>query len=62
MIEFYKRDVDRTLLRRNLALSPTERVRNLMALQELAEEARRAGASLNGERAAVVNERDRFPH
>ena len=47
VIEFYKRGIDRTLLRANLRRSPTERVRNLIALQELAEEARRAGAALN---------------
>lgn len=43
VIEAYKRDVDRTLLRQNLRRSVAERVANLMALQELAEEARRAG-------------------
>ncbi|HEX9691967.1 MAG TPA: hypothetical protein VGA22_07705 [Gemmatimonadales bacterium] len=41
--EAYKRDVDRSLLRENLKKTPTERVRALMALQRLAEEARRAG-------------------
>jgi hypothetical protein len=43
VVEAYKKDVDRSLLRRNLALSVTERVANLIALQRLAEEARRAG-------------------
>lgn len=43
LVEAYKRDVDRTLLRQNLRRSATERVENLMALQELAAEARRAG-------------------
>ena len=43
VIEAYKRDVDRTLLDENLRRSVDERVRNLMALQRLAEEARRAG-------------------
>ena len=43
VIEAYKRDVDRTLLRQNLRRSATERVENLIALQQLAEEARRAG-------------------
>ena len=42
VIEAYKRDVDRTLLRQNLRRSLTERVENLIALQRLAEEARRA--------------------
>ena len=43
MVEAYKRHVDRTLLRQNLRRSVTERVDNLIALQELAAEARRAG-------------------
>ena len=43
MVEAYKRDVDRTLLRQNLRRSVTERVENLIALQQLAAEARRAG-------------------
>ena len=43
VVEAYKRHIDRTLLRQNLQRSVEERVRNLMALQELAAEARRAG-------------------
>lgn len=43
VIEAYKRDIDRTLLRQNLRRSVTERVANLIALQRLAVEARRAG-------------------
>lgn len=43
VIEAYKEYVDRSLLRQNLRRSPTERVRNLMALQRLAAEAHRAG-------------------
>ena len=43
VVEAYKRDVDRTLLRQNLRRSVTERVENLIALQALAAEARRAG-------------------
>ena len=43
VIEAYKRHVDRTLLRQNLRRSATERVANLIALQRLALEARRAG-------------------
>ena len=39
----YKRDVDRTLLRENLRRTVQQRVENLMALQQLASEARRAG-------------------
>jgi hypothetical protein len=41
VIEAYKRDIDRTLLRENLRKTPEERVRALMALQRFAEEALR---------------------
>lgn len=43
VIEFYKKDVDVTLLRENLKLSVEERLRKLMRLQRAAEELRRAG-------------------
>ena len=43
VIETYKKDIDRTLLRQNLRRSVAERLANLIALQQLAEEARRAG-------------------
>jgi hypothetical protein len=43
VIECYKRDVDRTLLRANLQRTPEERLRNLMALQGFAEALREAG-------------------
>jgi hypothetical protein len=43
VIEAYKRDIDRTLLRENLKKSAEERVTALMELQRLAGEARRAG-------------------
>ena len=49
VIDAYKRDIDRTLLRQNLLRAVTERVENLMALQRLAAEARRAGQSLRGD-------------
>jgi hypothetical protein len=39
----HKRDVDRTLIRANLALTITQRFEKLMALQKFAEELRRAG-------------------
>ena len=48
VVEAYKRGIDMTLLRENLRRSVDERVRNLMALQRLAEEARRAGREANG--------------
>ena len=43
VIEAYKKDVDRTLLRENLKLTPEERIRKLMELQRFAIELRRAG-------------------
>ena len=43
VIEVYKRDVDRTLIRENLRLSVEERFEKLMRLQEFADELRRAG-------------------
>lgn len=46
IIERYKQDVDRTLLRENLKLTPTERLQQLMNMQLFAEEARRAGRKL----------------
>lgn len=48
VVEAYKRHIDRTLLRENLRKTPEERVRALMALQRLAEEARRAGRAVFG--------------
>ena len=50
VIEAYKRHVDRTLLRQNLRRSVTERVANLIALQRLAAEARRAGRTRKRDR------------
>jgi hypothetical protein len=38
VIEAYKKDVDRTLIRENLKLTVDERLRNLMSLQDFAEE------------------------
>jgi hypothetical protein len=43
VIEAYKKDVDRTLLRENLRRTPQERLDNLAALQAFAVELRRAG-------------------
>lgn len=42
VVEAYKRDVDRTLLRANLQRSVEERLQNLQALANAAEELRRA--------------------
>ena len=43
VIEVYKKDVDRTLIRENLKLSVDQRLDNLRQLQKFAEELRRAG-------------------
>jgi hypothetical protein len=43
VIEVYKRDIDRTLLRENLKLTVEERFLKLMELQRFAAELRRAG-------------------
>jgi hypothetical protein len=43
VVEAYKKDVDRTLLRENLKRTPEERLDNLMELQRFAEELHRAG-------------------
>jgi hypothetical protein len=48
VVEAYKKDVDRTLLRENLKKTPHERVLALIALQKLAREAREAGRRLRG--------------
>lgn len=42
VIEAYKRDVDRTLIRENLRLSVEQRFEQLMRLQQFAEELRHA--------------------
>jgi hypothetical protein len=43
VIEAFKRDIDRTLLRQNLARTVEERLRNLIELQRFARELARAG-------------------
>ncbi|MBX7116517.1 MAG: hypothetical protein K1X64_19485 [Myxococcaceae bacterium] len=48
VIELYKRDVDRSLLREALKLTPDQRLRELIKLQQLAEEVRRAGRATFG--------------
>ena len=45
VIEAYKKHVDRTTLRQNLSKTVGERLANLVALQRLAKEARKAGAA-----------------
>lgn len=48
VIEAFKRDVDRTLLRENLKLTPEQRVLQLMETLRAAEEFERAGKRLRG--------------
>ena len=48
VVEAYKKDVDRTLLRENLKRTPEERCENFLAMYRLAEEVRRAGAKARG--------------
>ena len=48
VIEAYKKDVDRTLLRANLRRTPEQRWENLLRMYRLAEEFRRAGANAFG--------------
>ncbi len=43
VIELYKQGIDRTLIRKNLQLTVTERFEQAMALQRFAEELRNAG-------------------
>lgn len=43
VIEAYKRDIDRTLLRQSLERTPEQRLVELMRLQAFAEELTRAG-------------------
>lgn len=42
VIEAYKKDIDRTLIRENLKLTPDQRLKNLERLQEFANEIRGA--------------------
>jgi transcriptional regulator with XRE-family HTH domain len=50
LIEAFKRDIDRSLLRRNLEKTVDERVRSLQALSRLAGEANRAGRAARKKR------------
>ena len=51
VVEAYKKDVDRTLIRENLRKSHEERVLALEAMLEVVYEVRRAGKALRGEQA-----------
>ena len=46
VVEVYKKDVDRTLLRRNLKLTPAERAEQLVKCMEFVAELRRGEARL----------------
>lgn len=46
VVDAYKNDIDRTLLRENRKKTPEERVNSLQALVRLADEARHAGRTL----------------
>ena len=48
VIEAYKKDVDRTLIRENLKLTPDERVRKMISVLRFAE-AVRASAKTSGQ-------------
>ena len=50
VIEAYKKDVDRTLIRENLKLTVDERLRNLMSLQEFAEELQKGLRKKDGDK------------
>jgi hypothetical protein len=50
VIEAYKKDVDRTIIRHNLRLSVQQRFENLMELQRFAEEMRAAMLRATGGR------------
>jgi hypothetical protein len=50
VVEAYKKDIDRTLIRENLKLTAEERLRNLMALARFADELRRAGREARARR------------
>jgi len=47
VIEAYKRDIDRTLIRENLGLTPEGRLRKLIAFLKFSEELKRAGRRLS---------------
>lgn len=49
VVEAYKKDVDRTLLRANLQRTPEQRWKNFLAAYQLAQEVRRAGAKARGD-------------
>lgn len=57
VIALYRRDVDRSLLRANLAKTPDERFRDLVRVLAAVDEFRRAGVAARS-RAAIERETD----
>ncbi len=49
VIEVYIKDVDRTLIRESLKMTPSERLQSLINMAEYAEELRHAGVQLREE-------------
>jgi len=49
VIEAYKKDIDRTLLRENLKLTPEQRVQKFIEMQLMAEELKKAGQQLRNQ-------------
>jgi hypothetical protein len=50
VIEAYKKDIDRTLIRENLRLTVEQRLENLMRLQEFAEELQKHSRRKHGDK------------
>jgi len=50
VVEAYKKDIDRTLIRENLKLTVEERFRKAMALARFAKELQRAGRAARSQR------------
>ncbi len=50
VVEIYKRDVDRSLLRENLKLTPAQRLEKLLRFSAFAAEMRAAGERARGSR------------
>jgi hypothetical protein len=50
IIDLYKKDVDRTLIRENLKLTPEERLRKAQQIAKMAEELREAGRAARKKR------------
>jgi hypothetical protein len=57
LIEALKQDIDRSLIRANLKLTPTQRIEKLIELQRIAEELRRAGREARRKRRAAESGR-----